>query len=355
MAINALIAQGMRPIGADVPEVGNLLQQMQQRKAQNALAQQAAAREQQNADAYSRQVGLQADQRQAQLTKDQWAYVAQVGTALANAKTPEEFGILADRVAADPAYRSLPGALTREQFTPEMVRATLPEAYAKAGIPMPQAPVPFEQSNTAKEIDYRAKIQEAADRRRAEREIALERLRQQGRPAPAAATVPGAAPPQKPLPVAALRIVDEAKQAIGASSQSIKLIDTALAKLKGGQLNLGMVSNTKARLRNALGVSTPQSRAYTDLNQTLEKLRNNYLLLAKGVQTEGDATRAWNSEIGESVQNDNKLADQQLRKAKAMIEQAIADQNGRIETVYSNYGTQPNAPATDNAVDWDKL
>jgi hypothetical protein len=74
--------------------------------------------------------------------------------------------------------------------------------------------------------------------------------------------------------------------------------------------------------------------------QTLEKLRNNYLLLAKGVQTEGDAQRAWNSEIGESVQNDNQLALQQLEKAQRMIQMATDAQKARIDTVYSNFGQE---------------
>lgn len=142
------------------------------------------------------------------------------------------------------------------------------------------------------------------------------------------------------LPVGALRLVDEAKQAIGSSNQSVELIDRAIATIKSGKVNLGIFNNAVARGRNLTGASSPASRAFTDINQTLEKLRNNYLLLAKGVQTEGDAQRAWNSEIGESVQNDNKLAVQQLTKAKGLIEHMVAMQNDRIDTVYANYGTE---------------
>ena len=59
------------------------------------------------------------------------------------------------------------------------------------------------------------------------------------------------------------------------------------------------------------------------------------------MQTEGDAVRAWNSEIGESAQNDNDLLRQQLTKAKSLINQTVAMQRDRIDTVYSNYGSAP--------------
>lgn len=143
------------------------------------------------------------------------------------------------------------------------------------------------------------------------------------------------------LPVGALRIVDEARQAINSSKESLGLVDRAVATINSGKVNLGMFNNAVARGRNLAGASSEASRAYTDVRQTFEKLRNNYLLLAKGVQTEGDAQRAWNSEIGESAQNDNKLAVQQLSKARSLIERMVQMQGDRIETVYANYGARP--------------
>lgn len=143
MAINALIAQGIRPIGADVPEVGNMLQQMKQREVQNALAQQQAASQQQSAAAYQRQVGLQADQRQAELTQQQYEYAARAGYALSQAKTPQEFDAIKAQVLADPQYQSIPGAFTADQMTPENVRATLPAVFAKAGLQIPKGPEPI--------------------------------------------------------------------------------------------------------------------------------------------------------------------------------------------------------------------
>jgi hypothetical protein len=143
--------------------------------------------------------------------------------------------------------------------------------------------------------------------------------------------------------------VDEAKQAQAAASDSKKIVSDAVALLtpdpvtKKPKVELGAVENAWSRGKNFAGMSDENSRAYAKLRQTLEKLRNNYLLLAKGVQTEGDAVRAWNSEIGESVQNDNKLALQQLQSAQGMIDRALEAQQSRIATVYENFGSEPPA------------
>jgi hypothetical protein len=163
--------------------------------------------------------------------------------------------------------------------------------------------------------------------------------------APASPTAQPSSAPVKPLPTSALRIVDEANQAIAAASDSRALVDGAIAILKNDDVQLGAIRNIESRGRNFAGVSDENSRAFASIKQTLEKLRNNYLLLAKGVQTEGDATRAWNSEIGESVQNDNKLALQQLEKAGGMIDRALAAQQKRIDTVQTNFGNAPQPDA----------
>lgn len=143
MAVNQLIAQGLRPIGADAPQIANMLAQRKQQEQQNALAQQDMGIRQQNADAYSGQLQAATAARQAEATKEQYGYAARVGYALSQAKTPEEFAMLADRVASDPQYQSIPGVFTREQMTPENVRATLPQVFAKAGMDMPQAATPY--------------------------------------------------------------------------------------------------------------------------------------------------------------------------------------------------------------------
>lgn len=140
MAVNQLIAQGLRPIGADAPQIANMLAQRKQQEQQNALAQSELGIRQQNANLIANQQQAALAQREAEATKEQYGYAARVGYALSQAKTPEEFAMLADRVAADPQYQSIPGVFTREQMTPENVRATLPQVFAKAQMEMPQGP-----------------------------------------------------------------------------------------------------------------------------------------------------------------------------------------------------------------------
>lgn len=153
----------------------------------------------------------------------------------------------------------------------------------------------------------------------------------------------------KSLPPAIYKIVDEASQAISTANGADSIIQTALDDLK--KVDLGAANNLFSRVKNMAGASDPASRAYVGIKQGFEKLRNNYLLLAKGVQTEGDATRAWNSEIGQDVQYDNDLAQQQLMKAQTMISDMLEAQSNRIESAYATYGaarpaaSRPSVPA----------
>ena len=61
MAFNALIAQGIQPIGADVPQIANMLNQRRQQQFQNSLATNQDARAQ---GEYSANMAAAADQRQ---------------------------------------------------------------------------------------------------------------------------------------------------------------------------------------------------------------------------------------------------------------------------------------------------
>lgn len=309
-----------------------------QLKRKNALADAQMHQEQQRNALYGRQIAqndarMKADEQAAALERvRQWAPGA-------IAQVEQDPSLLPQFLATGQRLGIFDPARTPDSVTPRDIA----ELKVELGITPAAAPVPFEQTpdglkfnEQRRQFDERMKLDRAkfaADQR-------------------AGAAAPGAQPvaaPAKPLPVGALRMVDDAKQAINATGESLTIVDRAIQKIENGEVNLGMASNAKARVRNTLGVSTKESRAFADIKQTLEKLRNNYLLLAKGVQTEGDAQRAWNSEIGESVQNDNKLAAQQLGKAKMLLQRAIQAQNDRISGVYANYGASP--PAAPAAAD----
>lgn len=112
-------------------------------------------------------------------------------------------------------------------------------------------------------------------------------------------------------------------------------IDAELGRFAGmiesGALNLSPVSNTIGGVRNALGVSDENSRNLAEFRSTLERVRNDSLRLNSGVQTEGDAQRAW-KELLDNI-NDPRLVQQQLRRIQAINARARQFRQQRINTL----------------------
>jgi hypothetical protein len=108
---------------------------------------------------------------------------------------------------------------------------------------------------------------------------------------------PKAPPAKKPVPAAIQNA--EAEDLYGV--QNIAGINGSLEKIRkqidAGSLQLGPLSNFISGAKNAMGISTRESANYASFMATLEKLRNDSLRLNKGVQTEGDAVRAWDELI----------------------------------------------------------
>ena len=75
MAFNALIAQGVRPIGADLPQIAGMLQEKRQADTRNALMQQQAAQQQQQSDNQNTLFNQGQEQKKLHesLAKAQWA------------------------------------------------------------------------------------------------------------------------------------------------------------------------------------------------------------------------------------------------------------------------------------------
>ena len=140
----------------------------------------------------------------------------------------------------------------------------------------------------------------------------------------------------KPLPVGALKMQDDALEALGGAN-TVAAETARLSKLvKDGVLELGPVTNTTSRLRNFAGMSSPASQNYADMTTSLETIRNNTLLLHKGVQTEGDAIRAMNQVT--ATRNDPVAFAQAMDKLNKINQQAAALQKNRINSVRQNYG-----------------
>ena len=141
------------------------------------------------------------------------------------------------------------------------------------------------------------------------------------------------------MPPAALKMQQEALDSIG----TVGTINADLGAIGGmidqGRLNFGPVSNLKNKALNAAGVSNEQSRNFATFQSTLEKLRNDSLRLNKGVQTDGDAQRAWN-ELFQNV-NDKDVVKQRLQEIQKINERGAALQQMNVDTIRSNYGAEP--------------
>lgn len=161
---------------------------------------------------------------------------------------------------------------------------------------------------------------------------------------PVAARVPGGAGGAaggggKPMPAAALKMQQELLEAIGIAggiNADLGAIDQQLAD---GKLKLAPASNAIGTARNYVGASTENSRNLATFKATLEKLRNDSLRLNKGVQTEGDAVRAWN-ELFASI-NDKDVVQQRLGELQRINRRAAELHRMNIETLRANYGAGP--------------
>ena len=86
-------------------------------------------------------------------------------------------------------------------------------------------------------------------------------------------------------------------------------------------------------------MSTPKSRNYESFRNTLEKMRNDSLRLNKGVQTEGDAQRAWQELVAHI--NDPAVVRQRLEEIQDLNQQAIDFHKETITQLREDAGLPP--------------
>lgn len=144
---------------------------------------------------------------------------------------------------------------------------------------------------------------------------------------------------QKPLPAGALKMQQDALDAIGISSSINSDLGAVEKQIESGKLKFGPVSNLINKGMNAMGASTEESRNFGSFTSTLERLRNESLRLNTGVQTDGDAQRAWN-ELFQNI-NDTELVKQRLAEIKAINKRGAELQQLKIDSVRANYGHEP--------------
>ena len=104
-------------------------------------------------------------------------------------------------------------------------------------------------------------------------------------------------PPKKPVPATIQNAEAEDLYGVQSITSINDTLDRFSKQIDTKALQLGPLSNFISGAKNAAGLSSTESRNYASFQATLEKLRNDTLRLNKGVQTEGDAVRAWNELI----------------------------------------------------------
>ncbi|RII84353.1 hypothetical protein [Neopusillimonas maritima] len=143
----------------------------------------------------------------------------------------------------------------------------------------------------------------------------------------------------KPMPTAALKMQQENLDAIGTAASINADLGSFASQIENGSLDLGFFTNLMSKALNNMGLSTEESRNLQSFQSTLEKLRNDSLRLNKGVQTDGDAQRAWNELLANI--NDPLVVQQRLEEIQAINARAVELRSMMNDAMRANYGLQP--------------
>jgi hypothetical protein len=141
------------------------------------------------------------------------------------------------------------------------------------------------------------------------------------------------------LPPAALKMQNETLEEMGLAGSITSDLAALDQQLATGKLNVGPVRNVVNSARNYAGFSNEESQNYNSFRTTLEKLRNDSLRLNKGVQTEGDAQRAWNELMGNI--NDPAVVRKRLGEIQSINERAAGLKRLQLDTLRANFGADP--------------
>ena len=140
------------------------------------------------------------------------------------------------------------------------------------------------------------------------------------------------------LPPQALKLQQEELDAIGIAAGITADLEGVAKQIDEGKLDLSLTGNAAGKVRNFIGISNESSRNLDSFQATIEKLRNDSLRLNKGVQTEGDAQRAWN-ELFSSL-NDKKLVRKRLGEIQKINERAVNLRKMNVDQIRANYGLE---------------
>lgn len=141
------------------------------------------------------------------------------------------------------------------------------------------------------------------------------------------------------LSATAMNLQNEHLQALNTSSGINRELEKFAGWIDDGKLVLNPANNFASRTANFMGTSTPGSRNFASFKAGMEKLRNDSLRLNKGVQTEGDAVRAWN-EMFENL-SDSGVVRQRLKDIQEINDRAIAYRKDAVAQLREDAGMKP--------------
>lgn len=159
------------------------------------------------------------------------------------------------------------------------------------------------------------------------------------------AATKGAAP-SKPLGASLQKSEDKDLEAIDtytAQSEALKPSIENLTPNSEGvrKLELGPAKNAKYIAQNALGNSTPESRAYEGLKSAVDTAVNLQVSAEKGVQTDKDVLRFANALIAAYGRNDTQATLEALKRYNDAIEKAKTRTTQRIDQRRTSQNVEP--------------
>lgn len=151
----------------------------------------------------------------------------------------------------------------------------------------------------------------------------------------------------KPLPIGALKIAQADIQTINDANTAVSEVSGLLQNIDSGVLKTDLYTKAKAGVQGALNMADKETEALAEFETKRQGLANKLLLLAKGVQTDGDALRADIENFKNAT--DTKVAKNMLENIKAKFEREAMLRGHNVESIYEQYGK--DAPDLSYSVD----
>lgn len=150
------------------------------------------------------------------------------------------------------------------------------------------------------------------------------------------------AAPLKPLPAALAKVDLDIEESLSAGNAADALLSKHVARLTSGQVDVSNMASALAAGRRFFDRGTTQDANLAELKADLTKMVNESLRLNKGVQTEGDAQRAF-QEIMSA--NDTQTMLRGLQRMQEINARGLQLQGRKRDLLYRNAGRAPAAAA----------